>query len=331
MEFGRHETPPRIHRIQGESLACPVGKQVDELFAAQQLLGSQLECLRNAGTCNARIQHRAGIRHQQMACHGNLDQLAAAPEFPLEGLRGEGIRKQDALVLHHVFGMFGAAVAVVMLPPVFDPEVGFPEAKAAIAALTQSLKQAAPPKVVCLSTIGADAKQPNLLNQLGLLEQALQLLPMPVTFVRAAWFIDNAALDVASARSTGQIESFLQPLDKQYPMVAAKDVGCVAAELLRDTWRGHRVVELEGPRRVTPNEIAQAFAATLGTPVAARPVLRQDWERVFRGVGMHNPTPRMQMLDGFNAGWIEFSDGGKHARRAGTTTEQVVASLVNNG
>ena len=218
-----------------------------------------------------------------------------------------------------------------MLPPVFDPEDGFPEAKTAIAALTESLKRAAPPKVVCLSTIGADAKQPNLLNQLGLLEQALQPLPAPVTYLRAAWFIDNAALDVASARSTGLIESFLQPLDKQYSMVAAKDVGSVAAELLRDTWLGHRVVELEGPRRVTPNEIAQAFAVALKTPVAARVVKRQDWEKSFRSQGMQNPIPRIQMLDGFNQGWIHFWDGGKHARRAVTTAEQVIASLAHIG
>jgi NAD(P)H dehydrogenase (quinone) len=47
-------------------------------------------------------------------------------------------------------------------------------------------------------------------------------------------------------------------------------------------------------------------------------------------VGMQNPIPRMQMLDGFNEGWIEFSDGGKHARHAATTAEQIIASLVNN-
>jgi NAD(P)H dehydrogenase (quinone) len=225
----------------------------------------------------------------------------------------------------------GVDGAFVMLPPIFDPGAGFPEAKTAIAALTESLERAAPPKIVCLSTIGADAKQPNLLNQLGLLEQALQPLPMPVTFLRAAWFFDNAALDVASARSSGLIQSYLQPLDKHYPMVAARDVGSVAAELLRDTWRGHRVIELEGPRRVSPNEIAQAFAAALKTPVAAKAVPRQDWERAFRSAGMRNPAPRMQMLDGFNEGWIEFAAGGKHARRAATAAEQVIASLVNNG
>jgi len=51
---------------------------------------------------------------------------------------------------------------------------------------------------------------------------------------------------------------------------------------------------------------------------------------MFRDVGMRNPTPRMQMLDGFNEVWIEYSDGGKHTRRAATTAEQVIASIVKN-
>ena len=219
----------------------------------------------------------------------------------------------------------------VMLPGIFDPKPGFPEAKAAIESIRKSLLAARPPKVVCLSTIGADAKQPNLLNQLGLLEQALQSLSTPVTFLRPAWFLDNAAFDVATARSTGRIESFLHPLDKQYSMVAARDVGFVASELLRDTWSGHRVVELEGPGRVTPNQIAAAFSTSLGNQITPRVVPRQDWEKLFRSQGMQNPTPRMQMLDGFNEGWIAFSDGGKHVRRGSTTLEQVIASIVQNG
>jgi hypothetical protein len=60
-------------------------------------------------------------------------------------------------------------------------------------------------------------------------------------------------------------------------------------------------------------------------------VPRQDWEKLFRSQGMQNPTPRMQMLDGFNEGWIAFLDGGKHVRRGSTTLEQVIASIVQNG
>jgi NAD(P)H dehydrogenase (quinone) len=44
----------------------------------------------------------------------------------------------------------------------------------------------------------------------------------------------------------------------------------------------------------------------LGRAVSARAVPRDTWEALFRSQGMHNPMPRMQMLDGFNEGWISF-------------------------
>jgi NAD(P)H dehydrogenase (quinone) len=220
----------------------------------------------------------------------------------------------------------------VMMPGVFDPKPGFPEARAAIESIRLSLERAQPPKVICLSTIGADAKQANLLNQLSLLEQALGSLRMPVTFLRPTWFMDNAVFDLAAARGDdARIDSFLQPLDKQYAMVAAQDVGLTAAQLLREpvTWNGHRVVELTGPAPVTPNQIAAAFGAALGKRVTARLVPRSDWELLFRAQGMKNPTPRMQMLDGFNEGWIQFSQDGRNARRGTTSLEQVITALVS--
>ena len=70
-------------------------------------------------------------------------------------------------------------------------------------------------------------------------------MPVPITFVRPAWFMENSSWDVAPAKN-GVIQSFLQPLDKPVPMVATADIGCLAAELLQETWSGHRVVELEG-------------------------------------------------------------------------------------
>ena len=89
-------------------------------------------------------------------------------------------------------------------------------------------------------------------------------------------------------------------------MGAASDVGRVAAELLQQQWHGHRVVELEGPRRVSPNDIAASFARLLNRSVRATIVPRNTWEALFRSQGMKNPTPRIRMLDGFNEGWIAF-------------------------
>src|ERR1700682_1870395 len=196
---------------------------------------------------------------------------------------------------------FEGAAGVFILPPSeFDPLPGFPEARAVIDAVKTALASAHPGKVVCLSTIGAQAAQSNLLTQRTLMEQAFSELPMPVTFLRPGWFMENAAWDVGPARDEGLVHSFLQPLDKPVPMVATADVGRVAAQLLQETWSGKRVVELEGPRRVTPDEIAATLAELLCRPVRSESVARGTWEPLFRSQGMQNPTPRIRMLDGFN-------------------------------
>ncbi len=141
----------------------------------------------------------------------------------------------------------GANGVFAVVPPVFDPAPGFPEAIGFINSLRAALGRAKPARVVALSTVGADAPHPNLLNVLGRMEEALDSLPMPLTFLRAAWFMENAAWDLAPA---------------------------------------------------------------------------------FRAQGMKNPTPRMQMIDGFNSGWIDFPDRGAHARKGSINIDQAIATLI---
>ncbi|HWX33038.1 MAG TPA: NmrA family NAD(P)-binding protein [Steroidobacteraceae bacterium] len=221
----------------------------------------------------------------------------------------------------------GTAGVFAMVPPVFDPAPGFPEAMGFINPLSAALARAKPARVVALSTVGADALQPNLLNVLGRMEDVFGTLPMPVTFLRAAWFMENAAWDIDSAKN-GLIQSYLQPLDRAVPMVSTDDVGRAAAALLQEFWEGKRVVELEGPQRVSPNALATAFAKALGTPVRAEVVARAQWESIFRAQGMKNPTPRTQMIEGFNAGWIDFADRGAHARQGSISIDQAITTLV---
>ena len=223
---------------------------------------------------------------------------------------------------------FGVEGVFVLLPPNFDPSPGFPESRQIIAAVRKALDAARPPKAVCLSTIGAQATQPNLLTQLQIMERELGTLSMPITCLRAAWFMENSSWDVAPARNSGIVPSFLQPLDKRFPMVGTEDVGTSAAELLLDGWNGRRVVELEGPKRITPDEIAATFALLLGRDVRMQAVAHQTWETVFRSQGMTNPMPRIQMLDGFNQGWIEFEGGETQSRKGRITLDTVLRSLI---
>jgi len=221
----------------------------------------------------------------------------------------------------------GTTGVFVLLPPVFDPAPGFPESTRLIGSLSAALASAKPARVVALSTVGADVPRPNLLNVLGRMEEILGRLPIPVTFLRAAWFMENAAWDIASAKS-GLIQSYLQPLDRAVPMISTEDIGRAAAVLLQERRDGQRVVDLESTQRVSPNALAAAFAEALGKPVRVEVVPRDQWESIFRAQGMKNPTPRMQMLDGFNEGWIDFPDRGAHARKGSIGINQAIAALI---
>lgn len=231
----------------------------------------------------------------------------------------------DAASLSEAFA--GAKGVFILIPPLFDPSEDFSEIRAILAALRQALEAARPAKVVCLSTVGAQASEPNLLNQLGLMEQSLGTLGLPIAFLRAAWFMENFAFDVASARDEGILNSFLQPLDHAIEMVATDDIGREVARFLGETWDGTRIVELAGPAAISANDVADTFATVLGRPVSARVLPRDTWEGMFRAAGMKNPTPRIQMLDGFNQGWIAFEGNGVEQSRGSTPLETVLRRL----
>jgi uncharacterized protein YbjT (DUF2867 family) len=125
------------------------------------------------------------------------------------------------------------------------------------------------------------------------------------------------------------IYSFLQPLDKPIPMVATADVGRVAAELLQQSWLGKRVVELEGPQRISPNDLAQTLSLVLARPVRAEIVDRSSWETLFRDQGMKFPLPRMRMLDGFNEGFISFEGSPEQIIKGRVALDAVITDLVS--
>jgi uncharacterized protein YbjT (DUF2867 family) len=222
----------------------------------------------------------------------------------------------------------GAEGVFLLVPPVFDPSPEFLEAHRTAQSLVTSLQAARPQRVLYLSAIGAQATRTNLLTQHSIIERALRDVLLPITFFRPGWFMENFAWDVASACS-GVLPTFLQPVEKPVPMVATADIGKIAAELLQESWTGHRIVELEGPTRVTPKLAAATFSHLLGQPVKLQVVPRDTWQSIFISQGMRNPTPRMQMLDGFNEGWIEFEHGAAGARKGTTDLDTVLARLID--
>jgi len=217
-----------------------------------------------------------------------------------------------------------------MIPPYFAPSPDRREVRAVISALHTALHKALPGRVVYLSSIGAQQTSGiGLITALHMLEESLDTLPVPTAALRAGWFMENSAWDVAPAREQGKLYSFLQPLDHSFALVATEDIGQAAAQTLLEDWTGHRRIEVAGPRRYSPQDIAAAFSAELGKPIEGVVVPRDTWTAMFvaQGTEEERTVPRVEMLDAFNSGWIDFGVPGTERFTGTTELETVIRDL----
>ena len=82
--------------------------------------------------------------------------------------------------------------AFVMLPSVWAPSPDYKEAKGVIANYVEALTMAAPPRVVALSSMGANRTSGlGMITALSLLERSFRDLTSPIAFVRAGGFFQN--------------------------------------------------------------------------------------------------------------------------------------------
>jgi NAD(P)H dehydrogenase (quinone) len=267
-----------------------------------------------------------GLLAQGQTVRAVVRSRAKGDEWAALGCEVSVANIDDAAAMTEAFR--GVDGVFLMTPPNYDPEPGFPDTQRNAAALRTAIEASRPAKIVFLSTVGAQVTELNLLINSGMTEATLRTVPVPVIFLRAAWFMENAAWDIESAKS-GVVHSFLQPLDHRIPMVATEDIAHTAVELLGQSWNGVRLVELEGPERYSSNDVAAALARALHNPVRNEIVPRSTWEELFRSQGMKNPLPRIRMVDGFNEGWIDFELGERGSRKASTTLQAALQALVS--
>jgi NAD(P)H dehydrogenase (quinone) len=234
----------------------------------------------------------------------------------------------DIAVLTEAFR--GSDGVFVMVPPYFAPAPGYPETKRDVANIRSALVAAKAKKVVYLSSVGAQRQHGlGLITQSHILEEEMRTLPSANAFIRAAWFLENYQWDVQPARERGEIDMYLTP-DRSLSMVATQDIGELAAKTLQQEWNGNRVLELEGPQKYSPTAAAVAFSRLLGRPVTGNPIPRSEWHRLFvqQGTAADRTAPRIEMLDGFNSGWIDFAGDDAEHFKGKTTLEEVIRSLT---
>ena len=234
----------------------------------------------------------------------------------------------DAAGLQAAFD--GVDGVFIMTPTWFGAQDMFAENTKALTALGQALRAASSTKVALLSSIGAHRQHgTGAILKLHDMEAAFTDLPS-VTSIRAGWFMENFAGLVSVVRESGVLPSMLAPLEREVPMIATVDIGRTVAEVLQSAWGGQRVIELEGPRRYAPNDVAAAFAAVLARDVEARVLPSTQWRATYLSWGL---TPRsaaamVDMLNGFNTGWIAYEKGEAETTHCTTSLDAVLSELI---
>jgi uncharacterized protein YbjT (DUF2867 family) len=220
----------------------------------------------------------------------------------------------------------GVEGAFLMLPAVWAPSADYKEAKGVIANYVKALTKAAPPRVVALSSMGANRTSGlGMIMALSLLEQGLRDLIsiLPIAFVRAGGFFENFLYGLQVAQG-GTLPVYYNPTNRKSTMVATNDIGAEVASLLTGpAWSGQRVVELGS--MVTADEVAEQLGEVLNRDVKAFAVPRAGWAKAFEqfGIPKGHTGPAEEMFEAVNAGWMDLGvEGTEHV--AGATSARDV-------
>ena len=214
--------------------------------------------------------------------------------------------------------------AFVMLPAVWAPSPDFKEAKSVIANYVAALTRAPPPRVVALSSMGANRTSGlGMITALSLLEQGFRDLASPIAFVRAGGFFENFLYGLHVAQD-GTLPVYYNPTNRKSTMVAANDIGAeVATLLIGAAWSGRRIVELGS--MVSVDEVAAQLGEVMQRDVKAFTVPRAGWPAAFEqfGIPKGQTGPAEAMFEAVNAGWMDL--GVKDTEHvAGTTSAREV-------
>src|SRR6202044_1754091 len=236
----------------------------------------------------------------------------------------DGDWNDSAAIVQALKGVEGA---FVMLPAVWVPSPDFKEAKGVIANYVEALIKAPPPRVVALSSMGANRTSGlGMITALSLLEQGFCDLTLPIAYVRAGGFFENFLYGLHVAQS-GALPVYYNPTNRKSTMVATNDIGAEVATLLTGpAWSGHRVIELGS--MVSADEVAAQLGDVMQREVKAFAVPRAEWPAAFEqfGIPKGQTGPAEAMFEAVNAGWMDLGVAGTEHVASTTLPRDVFAA-----
>lgn len=183
------------------------------------------------------------------------------------------------------------------------------------------------PRVVNLSSLGAQHdSEMGPVNGLHDVEQLLDDAAINIVHLRACFFFENLLGQRERIRKAGRI-SLPIAASRRLPMIAARDVGRVAAERLANrNWTGRNVRELHGAADLSYDEVAEILSTALGRKIAYVECSRDEARHAILELGASENVADL-MLELYAA-----ADSGRYrplqARSPETTTRTPLAEFA---
>jgi uncharacterized protein YbjT (DUF2867 family) len=203
----------------------------------------------------------------------------------------------------------GATGAYVLVPPFYGENI-IEHQKRVASSISKALQQAKVPRVVLLSSIGAEHPEgTGPIVTCYHLEQACKDIP-GVSFLRAAYFMENLLAVASVAQEQGVFPHFL-PEQAPFPLVATADIGRAASELLLQEDAPPRVVQLAGPEDLIPRQIAEQFSQVLAKPVTAASAPTSEVVSTFMTAGVPEELAHQfqELYEAAHRGQLRFERG----------------------
>ncbi len=215
--------------------------------------------------------HVGGVIADRLLAAGRKVRAVARSAARLEGLAGRGAEVATADVTDAasvVRALQGADAAFLLIPPPSTGSGILAYQSRVAGALSEAVQKAHLPRVVLLSSIGAEqATGSGPIVGVHELEGRLAQVPgLAALFLRPGYFFENHLGSMGMIKAAGIMGGAIRA-DLELPQIATRDIGEAAARrLLALDWKPGEVMELQGQRDLTMAGVAAVLGKAAGRP-----------------------------------------------------------------
>lgn len=250
--------------------------------------------------------------------------------------KGEAWKKKGAEVAVADLGDVSALTAALqgvkgvylLSPPNFAAKDFLADRKELLGKMSEALKAAKVPSVVFLSSVAAHVPAgTGPIVTAYRAEQALRGIAPSVTFVRAAYFVENWGSVIGLAKAQGILPNY-GPVDVKFSQVSSRDIGAAIASALLNPADGTKVVELAGREDWSVQDVAAALSSLLGRPVQAVSAPVESAHEGLKQAGVPEPMAGLyaEMYAGLAKGLVRWETN--HQVRGTTALVDALRPLV---